>query len=191
MRRTIILASLLMTAQTVTGHAQMPAQGTRVRVVAPALWSGSAVGTVAAVNDRVLVLAPEGGGTELRIPIVTVDRIEISGGRRPTWSSVLTHAGIGLVFGAVSGALVGPLITSSDCMAPKKMPDGVGGCLVDLSDGDARLRSAIQFGVAGTVIGAIVGAIVGSERWERLPTDRVRLIAHRRTGLGLAATVRF
>ncbi len=31
--------------------------------------------------------------------------------------------------------------------------------------------------------------IVGSERWERLPTDRVRLIAHRRTGPGLAATV--
>ncbi len=189
MRRTIILASLLMTAQTVTGHAQMPAQGTRVRVVAPALWGGSAVGTVAAVNDRVLVLAPEGGGTELRIPIVTVDRIEISGGRRPTWSSVLTHAGIGLVFGAVSGALVGPLITSSDCLAWKKIPDG--GCSADLSDADARLRSAIQFGVAGTVIGAIVGAIVGSERWERLPTDRVRLTAHRQTGLGLAATVRF
>ena len=108
-------------------------------------------------------------------------------------TTVMKHAGIGLLVGAASGALAGPYVLSSACITPEKDLDAQWQCFDDLVDGEARLKATVLFGIAGTAIGAVVGAIVGRERWEKVAQDRVRVsFAPQRDGsFALRTSVRF
>jgi hypothetical protein len=73
--------------------------------------------------------------------------------------SVLAYTGMGLLVGAVTGALVGPLLTTPGCLAWNKDAENQGSCLDGLWRPEPRIRAALVFGGVGAVVGAIAGLL--------------------------------
>ncbi len=193
-RATLLIAMLVLTPlTTAAGQGATAAPGARIRVSAQGLAATRVVGTVVALRADTLVLAPQNGRGLLALPLESVQRLEVSRGRSSVGSTVMKHAGIGLLVGAASGALAGPYVLSSACITPEKDLDAHWQCFDDLADGEARLKATVLFGIAGTAIGAVVGAIVGRERWEKVAQDQVRVsFAPQRDGsFALRTSVRF
>ena len=134
-------------------------QGVRVRVKfeqeAPAADRSGAVwyrsetvqnaGTATGLGSDTLVFLPEGADTPLRIPTSTIERIEVSEGRK-------SNAGKGAWIGALAGTLAGI---------------GFGAAVEcgDAEQGACVLVGAGMFGAGGALVGLGVGAATSSERW--------------------------
>jgi hypothetical protein len=129
-------------------------RGARVRITGPAQRH---VGTFEALRADTLVLVDD---SVQSIPLHTIDRFEVSRGRRPkTW----TGAQVGFLAGAAAGAAVGAV--ASSCSGSECAPLSTGGWIA---------AGALVAGAAGGVIGAIVGATTHSDIWEEVPLDRLR-----------------
>ena len=169
MRHTTILVAILAftpLART-TAQEQPPVEsGARIRVTAPSVFSDRIVGTVVSWESEQLVLdAPRG---TLTFPIDSIIKLEISRGRK---SKVAVGAGIGLLFGGISGYLAcGPVVTC-----------------------DKRILLAAIFAAPGAALGAIVGAGASPTIWEEVPVNQLRVsFGPQRDGrLGLGASLRF
>ena len=160
--RSTVLAGLASTLLVAGVKAQQPdvQAGQRVRVS----HNGSqTVGTVVAVLADTPVLEVEAPAGRRAVPLATLDRLEVSLGRK-------TQAGkgalIGLLVGGVAGVATGVLVC-----APNPSCEGEDDSLTGLV--------ALFFGgigaLAGTGIGALIGGITLVEQWQPIPLDRVSL----------------
>lgn len=71
----------------------------------------------------------------------------------------LTHTGLGLLIGAATGALVGPVLTNSACLSWKKDATHQVTCLDAFFTPREHLKSAVVLGGIGAVVGAVASLI--------------------------------
>jgi hypothetical protein len=125
--------------------------GSRVRVVAPAVFPAAMKGRIEALTADSLLLG-RGGGARLQIDTREVVELSVTAGRnRFGWA--LRGAGIGLLAGAVLGATAG----------------GHGD-----DSGWGALVGFVAGGIVGLPLGAGVGAAAAPERWTLLRLPPVR-----------------
>ena len=180
---TFLVAVLAVTPlSTVNAQGSMPVKaGDRVRVAfgtsecQPCL----AVGLVAAFSTDSVALAVGNRTDTLRLPIASVTRFEVSRGRK---SKTLSGMGIGAAIGVGTGAILGAIATSGECLFESDPCPGAG-----------AVAGAVLLGVPGLLVGTIVGALTKSDRWEEVPLDQLRVsIAPQRDGsFGLGFSVAF
>lgn len=128
--------------------------GTRVRVTVAGAESRPRIGTYEALRDNSLVLQAD--ERSLSIPFATVQRFEVSHGRK---LSVL-----GAVVGAVVGGAVG--FFGVGCFANK---DSYG-----VPCGGQDDTKFVIGGLVGGLAGGALGALIGRrERWESMDLDRL------------------
>jgi hypothetical protein len=131
---------------------------------------------------------------DVTVDMASVKRLDVSRGRTSRAWHILKNGAAGLLVGSAGGALIGPLLWSKDCYTSKVEPLQFGGCVQDLSDGDARLKAATYFGVAGALIGGLFGTLVKTgDRWEEIPLHglQVNIAPRRDAWLSLAMTASF
>lgn len=142
---------------------QIPRPGTRVRVLDVVGRQPVATGTlVRLVGDTVILAASR--GSERTVALCADYRWEVSEGLH---RQTLQGAGVGFVFGALAGALVGVI-------NPQVSGLGQPTCGSCVESRGERMRTvlvaAALFGAAGTAIGVLAGASTERERWR--PVDR-------------------
>ncbi len=193
-RATLLMAVVVFTPiRVAAGQEVAPAPGARIRISAQGLGARQVVGTVVELRGDSLVFAPQSGHDLISVSLESLQHLEVSQSRSSVGTSILKHAGIGLLVGATGGALAGPLVLSPACDVFKKDLDTELKCLSDLADGAIRVRAAVLFGVAGGALGAVIGAIVGRRAVGKSgpgPPPRLCSAAAQR-GIALAASVRF
>lgn len=148
--------------------------GARVRVTASptTIRPSRYIGTVMAVNADTLVLKTYDQSVSLlMLPLASMTRIQVSRGRVSRGVNVLKGMGIGLLSGAVFGAIVG-------------YATGVNGDYEDDSDcagicpetrEDVAVISAVLFSGPGLIVGGLMGLLWDNERWKEVPLERVRI----------------
>ena len=152
--------------------------GTRVRVTATDCGLRRQATTVEALRGDTLVLPGEPTASSnsiapLECPLDSMTRLEVSRGRKSHW---LSGMGLGLLAGAGIGALAGGF--SSSCTH-----EWGSLCTMVGAGTGASL---------GLLTGLTIGALVMTERWERVPLDRVLLsFAPERDGFALGMSVSF
>jgi hypothetical protein len=128
--------------------------GDRVRVSAPSVSDTRIRGTLVALDEETLIVAPEGKTPQIEMSRSQVTRLQVSRGKRSHW-----------VAGAVTGVVGGLALTASYC--------GSGGALGGGCSGDDALGVAAFFCGIGAAGGALVGAVVRTDRWEMVPANTV------------------
>jgi hypothetical protein len=151
-----------------------PAPGTRVRITSS---DSRLTGKIVAASPDALIVSVKKGREPVTVARDAITRFEL-GHRRTSGKGALRGAGIGLLAGGVGGAALGVALDSPDDW---------------FSGGELAAGGAIVFGGAGALIGALVGAASPGERWETVPTHRVRVGLTPRIGRGrgLALSVSF
>lgn len=141
------------------------ASGTRVRLTAPGSGHQPLIGSILAVDETTLTVADQ-DGTAVKVPRRLVTRLDVSRGRK-------SQALPGLLAGAIAGAFI-----------PAALP------YFPSKGGDLLAGSMAGF----AVIGALVGAHQKTDIWEKVPSERVRVVIQpglSRRGAGLAVTLAF
>ena len=145
------VAVLLVLTSTSLVLAQSMEIGDRVRVH---VSSGDRyTGNVTAIDTESLQLDLSPGAS---LELVDVDKadldgLEISRGRS---RKTLAGLGLGIVFGAGTGALIAHAETNDD------------GCFDEATNGDCVKMGAVAGAVVGGVLGALIGTIIRTDRWE-------------------------
>lgn len=169
MVRLISLLALLALPLCAAHGQQAPlGRGTHVRVLSGQI-SRPIVGKVLDYRRDSLFLRTE-GDRSVAVSVGSIRQLEV-GRKRQSALVLFAKSGGGLLFGAVAGALVAPLVTSSSCLSWKKDVESLAGCGGAILDGDTRAEGAVVGGLGGAVIGLAAGLIVGVNRWE--PSPRV------------------
>jgi hypothetical protein len=113
-----------------------------------------------------------------RLPVSQIDRLDVSRDRhRRPWKGL----GVGVLAGAVSGAVIG-------------YSEGETDDLFFSSPGEKAAALGVLVGVVGGVVGLIAGISTFSDRWERVPLGGPRIdvsAAPRGRGLALRVTTAF
>jgi len=110
-------------------------------------------GKVLEIDQETLVLARGREGGVLRVPVASLDRLEVARGRRG-------HAGLGAAIGFVPGALfMGTVVGVLAC------DDQGGHC----SSVVPALVGGLLGGAATGAVGALVGLAVRTDRWQPVP----------------------
>ncbi len=162
------------------------APGARVRLYASQTADGRYGRFVGQIVSRVpdsLTLKPE-DDLPVVVPVASITRLEVSRGRRSNWAE---GAGIGLLVGAATGAIIG-LASGDDPPCPRS-----GWFCSRWTAGTKAGALAVVFGGVGGVIGLIIGASTTTERWVEVPLDRLRVsFAPQRDGrFALGLSMRF
>ncbi len=127
------------------------------------------IGTLTTLSFNAATVRVEDGADEYAFALDSVTALEVSRGRHRRW-------GRGALIGSVVGGAVG-LILSVTYVAE----DCVWGC-----DGDEAAVIGFITALGGTgagIIGAGIGAVVKTERWKKVPLERLRVsFAPRRDG---------
>ena len=139
-----------------------PIAGEKVRVTTRAGRSRES-GVVVRTDADSLTVSLGRGQPPVRIPLASVERLEVARGRRTT---AREGALVGGLAGGVLGGLVAGGITKTLCEIGSD-------CRVETAQ--ASLVGAGLFGAAGAAAGALIGLAMKTDRWERLPVDRVRV----------------
>jgi hypothetical protein len=139
--------------------------GARVRVLAPEFAPKPIVGTVESSSGQRIVLRVENRDPPVVVPFAEITRLDLSRGRARGKSALI-------------GAAIGGALAAGSMMI---LCQGGGDC-------DTTAVAAV-YGAGGLVLGGGVGAIVGAERWEDVPSDRIRVSLAPTPGRGVS--VRF
>ncbi len=129
-------------------------QGVRIRVQGQK--GGETAGNFETMDGDSLRFAPVHKAVR-GVPFSAIKEIDVSHGRSHG-EGLFKGAGIGGVFGVVSGALLGA--------ATYNPSDGGEGCYLFCSRGSTAVFSGTILGMVGIVIGSVVGGAIGSEVWE-------------------------
>jgi hypothetical protein len=160
-----LAAAVLATAAVTGGDAApsgWPVAGEKVRVTTLAGRSREQ-GVVVRTDAEFLIVALGREQAPVRIPLASVERIEVARGRRSV-------AKEGALVGGVTGAILGGVAVAALSEALCESPSGCGGATAQ-----ASLLGAGLFGAGGAGVGALIGLAIKTDRWERVPVDRVRL----------------
>lgn len=178
--RTLILISLVVAPFGTIASQQSPPvkAGDRVRVMAPSVSGSPFVGTFVAVEADSLVV--HDSVDTWRLSLASVEQLDLSRGRKP---HTLLGAGIGfLVGGGVAVAVLFTGGSSSPCDQSANQDA--------MNSGECIGLSALG-GLAGAGLGAIVGGLIRTERWQRIPFDRVRVSLTPQAGMRLGLALAF
>ena len=143
----MVLAALLCAA---SARAQDLKPGDKVRLSGPSDHSLRVVYVVESGPD-VLVVRRDKRDTPFRVPLRSLERLEVARGKRRMWAEGMTA---GLLFGAVTGATAGGEFAA-----------GAGG--------------AATGGLFCAVVGSLVGLTLETDEWKRVdtrPRPRVGLV---------------
>jgi hypothetical protein len=152
----------------------VPKAGAEVRITTRVgrSYSGRLYGVT---TDSVRILTPGADRMVIAaIPRDSVARFEVNyrGG---------SHAGVGALIGLGTGAVVGVVIASADCLVfctPQQEKQS-----------NTDFITAL---VAGGVLGALLGSSTHSSHWREVPLDRVAVtVRPAAAGVGLGLSVRF
>ena len=151
----VVLAVAVLIPVVASGQSAPVAAGTRVRVTAPGNNLDKHVTTVVDVRGDSIVLNVR--NSSLVIGLADVTELEISAGKRTQfWRS----AGYGLGLGVVAGAVVGA-VTYKECES-----DHFLGCIMaPQSASESAAMGGMLFGALGLVGGGIVGLLNRTDRW--------------------------
>jgi hypothetical protein len=121
--------------------------GQRIRIVSAELGRRTLTGRLFAIDDETLLLKVANRAEPLRLHRSSVERLDVSRGRRG-------HAGTGAVIGAVGGLPLGVLSIA--------IATGGEG---QAAPGDLAFVGCVAYGAA---IGALIGSAVRTERWDHV-----------------------
>jgi hypothetical protein len=138
-----------------------PATGEKVRVTTLA-GASREQGLVVQTDAEALTVSLGSGKPPLRIPLASIDRLEVARGRR---RAVGEGALVGGLAGAALGGLAVAALAEALCEYDSDCSGSAEGYLVGIG----------VFGAAGAGVGALTGLAIKKDRWERLPVDRVRV----------------
>ena len=119
-------------------------------------------GVVVLTDADVLTLSLGPGRPPVRIPVASIERLEVARGRR-------TMAGEGAVVGGFAGAVLGGVAAVALGRALCENASGCG------PSAEGVLAGVGLVGAAGAAVGALTGLAIKTDRWERVPVDRVRV----------------
>lgn len=141
---------------------------------------GGNEGTVVAVTPDTLSLwLGDAAGTELALPIHSVNRLQVYWGRR---SNTGKGALVGLVVAGGLGVIGGWNMCEISDQGCQGTGDHIGG----------SLGMGLGMGLLGAGCGAIVGMMFSGDRWEEVSLDRLRVsFAPQRDGVAVGMSVRF
>jgi hypothetical protein len=128
----------------------------------------------------------------LTVRSTNIGSIDVNRGPRARWPRAVGYGELGLLVGAAGGALIWPLVSSSNCGTQAVAEQRGAGCAAALAfDGKKRREGALFFGAAGALIGVIAGYLDAAPRWEGISHDRFSVtIAPTSGGVGLNTTMR-
>lgn len=165
------------------------APGTRVRVqfssgkgLALSEMRGQPlVGTLVASRGNTIELKAEGSHQFFTVPLTSVEKLEISRGRK-RGSSAGRGALTGIFIGGLSGALLG-LASGDD--PPEQW--------FAFSAEEKALMGALGLGSTGGLVGALLGYLAAGENWVEVPRESMRLDVAplHGTGVGLSLELAF
>ena len=151
------------------------APGTRVRITAPSAGADRLIGTVVPSPIDTLMVRPAARMTAVAIPLASVTRLEVRFGQK---SHLLLGAAIGFVAGAASL--------------------GIGSAVVcKREDSDCAKYQTVSLtalgGLSGGAVGALLGSFIRTDRWDRVPLERlsVGLVPLRGGGFRIGMVVGF
>ena len=129
-------------------------------------------GKVLEIDEGTLVIARGRDGGVLRIPVASLDRLEVARGRRG-------HAGLGAAIGFVPGALfMGFAVGVLACDDQGVQCSSVGPMLV----------GGLLGGAATSAVGALVGLVIRTDRWQPVPLAGTPAGRKPTVGIDLAPT---
>ena len=134
---------------------------------------------VAVTADTLALWIGDAGGTELSLPIRSVNRLQLYMGQRSN-----THKGafVGL---AVAGGL-GMIAGWGMCEISDQGCGGAGDHIL------GSLAGGVGMGLLGAGCGAIIGMLFSGDRWEEAPLDQLRVsFAPQQNGFGVGVRVAF
>ena len=151
------LAALVPLAPLRAQSVSTPEPGVRVRVFASSIDRGGLVGNLVSFAHDTLAINPENRADTVVVLLSELTRLEQSTGPR---TRSLRFGGIGLLVGAVGGAILG--------RASGDDPPTIWG---NTASEKARM-DAIGLGVVGWIVGAVIGSNCPTEGWTplRLPS---------------------
>ena len=164
----LVLLSCVAPAQGQTPEDTTVVRGTRVRITAAAL-ARPMIGTLEGRGLDSLVWRPEQDERLVSLPLKSVQRLEISQGRRAdTWRGAL----IGALVGIAAGTVVGLAAGSDDCPRTGLAAFGAVDCF---TRGEAAAGGAAVGAIGGGVIGLLIGSSRKSERWRTVSPARLHV----------------
>jgi hypothetical protein len=171
----ILSASLLAVPAQAADLPATAQPGQRVRIVAaaPGVFQGVATGTLVEVGTDSLTMV-QAEGAVLRLPLLSVTRVEVSQGRRRGTRR-------GLLFGAAVGLAMIPAIMSDEDI-PCGEFDNVHPCSREERKGIAAFGVVFSAGV-----GAIWGYRKQTEQWRDSPLDHLKVSVRPTRGGGRVA----
>lgn len=161
----LCISTAALSAQSATA----PASGTRVRVNAKAAAIRNMTGTIQAPHGDSLVIRPDNRDTSVVIPMMLVQRVEVSRGVR-------RHVARGLGYGFLTGGALGVVLGLAT-----RPPEN--NFLIS-SRSEQAVVGGIYLGVLGGVIGLVVGASSKTEDWTVTMGDARLRISATSTGSG-------
>jgi len=173
------LAAAVLAAAMATANAApsgWPATGEKVRV-RRLRGQDSEKGVVVQTDAEFLTVSLGSGQPPVRIPLASIERLEVARGRRRA-------APEGAVLGGVVGAVLGGLAVA-----------GIGEALCENAtncgaSAEGYLVGMGILGAAGAGVGALTGLAVKVDRWERVRVHRVRVgIRPARAGAGVRVSL--
>jgi hypothetical protein len=157
MRRAVLIGVVLAGVAWSGARAQAPASvqpGQRVRVRSTIAYVREVTGVVQTIGPDTLLVRDDDRSVATAIPLATVDRLQVSHGRRSHW---MTGAALGFGVGAATGAAIGAA-SGSDWL---------------FTSSENAFLGAILFAPIGAATGVLVGLMVKTERWETISLDGV------------------
>jgi hypothetical protein len=183
--RSAFCVALLAVTSPNVGAQTMPTfwQGARLRVTSTALGPQRRVVTLLRQHADTIVVRVEGRGDSTTLRSADISRLELSRGAH-------TQVRKGLIVGAISGAVLGAVIS----YASYKEPDctSLYGCLDSGIEnrGTETTLGAVAGGAIGALVGAGVGAVWRVENWEYFPIPGGAMglrVVPMRSGVALSA----
>lgn len=170
MRLSVLVPALLLVSVPTLSAQVTLRPGQRIRITASSLGVERQAATLVTQEEGVLVVTAD---TTLRVPRIALERVDVFAGRR---SHPWRGAGVGFLAGAVTGFALW-LVAVEGCY--EGVPESA--C--------AAVYGGFFGGLSGALIGAAIGGfLVHTDRWERVPLDRVWVglvpLPDRRLGLG-------
>jgi hypothetical protein len=157
----VVLAAAAATAGADAAPSGWPATGEKIRVTT-LRGRGRQTGVVVQTDAGFLTVSLGSGRSPVRIPVASIERLEVARGRR-------TAAKEGAQWGGLVGAVLGGLAVNALGAALCENARGCG------ASAEAHLVGVGLFGTAGAGVGALTGLAIKTDRWERVPVDRIRV----------------
>ena len=173
------------------------APGRQIRLTVPSLSGELITGTMVMSDANRILLRPHSPAMfwddTLLVRASDIGLVEVNQGPPSRWPRTLGYSGLGLVAGALGGALIWPILSSSSCTPNAVAAERGSGCIENLLfDSSKRRDGALIFGAVGALFGAIAGYLSSAPDWTVVDGDRINVtVTPRPHRVSLQSVIRF